>query len=292
MTMENLSNKKRKSTVLLEHPLPNAPKGHKKPTLCAPLGQNQAPPPIATNIGGIMFHPYKSFHPPQSNDNDPWKKSWMDNFDQCRKQQNTTIDQLKEGLKLKETEHAQELMIWKKRCYAGLKEIEELKSKNKGKLDCDDKQSKAKIKTKNQRTQTETKHTETKNTGTDDLQLPFIDKSTQTGAGQLIDNESQTDELQPSSDSTQPINHQCSKCFKVFKKKSSLDDHMSETACAGDKQLDWQCEVCNKMFTYRGLRVHISQYVTQKHAARGEHGKLTNAEHQTLLQKHKLMKPN
>lgn len=84
-----------------------------------------------------------------------------------------------------------------------------------------------------------------------------------------------------------PTNYRCPKCSKYFNKKSSLDDHLTETSCAGEKKLDWKCEICKKMYTYRGLTRHLSQFVTNKHIPRGEHGQFSVEQHQSLLNKHK-----
>lgn len=58
---------------------------------------------------------------------------------------------------------------------------------------------------------------------------------------------------------TKLTNYRCSKCSKYFIKKSSLDYHLTQTACADEKKLDWQCEICEQMFTYFGLTRHLNQ---------------------------------
>lgn len=87
-----------------------------------------------------------------------------------------------------------------------------------------------------------------------------------------------------------PTNYQCTKCSKYFNKKSSLVDHLTETACAGEKKMDWECVICSKMFTYRGLARHLTQFVINKHAPRGQHAKYDTHYHQTLLNDQKLKK--
>lgn len=87
-----------------------------------------------------------------------------------------------------------------------------------------------------------------------------------------------------------PTNYQCLICLKYFNKKSSLDDHLTETLCAGEKKLDFNCEICEKMFTHRGLVRHLTQFLNNKHAARGQHAKFDTEYHQKLLNSHKSKK--
>lgn len=87
-----------------------------------------------------------------------------------------------------------------------------------------------------------------------------------------------------------PTNYRCSKCFKYFNKKSGLDDHLTETSCAGEKKLDFKCEICEKMFTHRGLVRHLTQFLNDKHTPRGQHAKFDTEHHQTLLNSHKSKK--
>lgn len=87
-----------------------------------------------------------------------------------------------------------------------------------------------------------------------------------------------------------PTNYRCPKCSKYFNKKSSLNDHLTETSCAGEKKMDFKCEICDKMFTHRGLVRHLDQFLTNKHTPRGPHAKISTEYIQTLLNSHKSKK--
>lgn len=96
-------------------------------------------------------------------------------------------------------------------------------------------------------TQTDTPATHNSATQTEGPQL-------QTAEIEEVENPAQIDEVQIDEDEpvssdagavTQqiyysievaPTNYQCRKCSKFFNKKSSLDDHMTETACADEKK--------------------------------------------------------
>lgn len=75
--------------------------------------------------------------------------------------------------------------------------------------------------------------------------------------------------------------YQCHNCDKIYNKKSTYDDHVAEFCIeSGDK--DMKCPICPKMFTCRGLRLHLNHFATGKHKATKQHSKYTPQQHQIL----------
>lgn len=75
------------------------------------------------------------------------------------------------------------------------------------------------------------------------------------------------------------IIHKCPFCSYARSKKSAVNDHVAEN-CKNVPNKNVQCQICYKMFTRRGLRIHFNNFTTGKHAPRGEHGCFTAEEHE------------
>lgn len=253
---------------------------------------NHNPPPILSKINGVRFHPTQSFIPPSTGDSDGWKIDWINKFDQTRNEKNAEILKWKTQFEMIQSEYKQ-----LKKKYEAQKKTVRLVTIG----------TQTKWKQKNVRTQTHAPATtasisvQTEATSTSiSTQTEAITTSNATQTESVNTNttipdqtpqkrpiEMQFDDPNPF---TTPTNYQCHKCQKFFNKKSSLVDHQTETACAGEKILEWRCEVCYKMFTYRGLRVHYAQYIETNHKARGKHAELSPADHRKLLDDHRSSK--
>lgn len=73
--------------------------------------------------------------------------------------------------------------------------------------------------------------------------------------------------------------HQCSNCGYTTDKKSTLIDHMAEF-CVDVPVKNMECNICGKLFTRRGLRVHFNNFTTGLHVPRGQHSFYTAEEHE------------
>lgn len=273
-----------------------------------PNNANVPPPPIATNIKGIMFHPYKSQTAiPEFSCNElEWKVKWMEQFDECKtkcnemvEQKTDKIDRLKQYMKDQTQEHYDVVQKWKERCGRRDDIIKKLKQKITAmKRHSKDEETQTEINQMTAETQTDepvTKHdNESQTTPVDINQLGEAGECLAQGnVSEVIVGHSEAIEIvRAIKIETGRTNYQCKKCLKFFNKKSSLNDHLNETACAGEKILEWRCEACLKMFTYRGLRVHLAQFVSSnpKHKPRGKHAELTLEQHQKMLDDHKSSK--
>lgn len=90
-----------------------------------PNNANLPPPPIVTNIKGMMFHPHKPQTPipvPSSQHCD-WQVKWMEQFHECKiecdkmiKQKTDEIDRLKQLMKRHKYEHNDVVQKWRERC--------------------------------------------------------------------------------------------------------------------------------------------------------------------------------
>lgn len=269
------------------------------------------PPPIATNINGVLFHPTQSFTQPESSDMDSWKLDWMTKFKETREEHNANIENLKrqkheleQKMEQKLTERDKEIQKWKRLYEERVNRVIELKAKceQKNKKKYTSRQTQTVLLTTHasHSTQTDTPATHTSDTQTEESELQTAEINEVDGPVQIdevlrvepvpSDTEAATQQIYYSFE-VAPTNYQCSKCRKFFNKKSSLTDHMTGTACADEKKLDWQCKVCGKWFTFRGLRVHYSQYIKQKHKPNGKHADVSEEDHKTYLETHLSMKP-
>lgn len=198
---------------------------------------SQPVPQISTNINGVNFHPFKSFHPAQNTSDNGWQENWMKMFNETRQEQNTTIDDLKNKTKQRDDE----IIKLKREKDDLLAEIAKREAKmSKLQALCDKAISKiGKIKekcAKSHKSKVELTHNSsqtvieqaTETTQTDEpAESPIIQEPQDMATGT---------ELLTVQLNIQPSKYQCEKCLKYFGKKSSLDDHKSETACAGGKE--------------------------------------------------------
>lgn len=75
--------------------------------------------------------------------------------------------------------------------------------------------------------------------------------------------------------------YQCANCDYSTCKKSSYDDHAE--SCGNEPNKSAMCPICNKNYTYRGLRNHLNHYASGEHKSRGEHAKFTPQDHRDFL---------
>lgn len=75
------------------------------------------------------------------------------------------------------------------------------------------------------------------------------------------------------------VAHQCPNCSYCTDKKSSLVDHMAEF-CKDRPFKNMTCNICGKLFTRRGLRVHFNDFTTGMHTPRGEHALYSVEDHE------------
>lgn len=222
-------------------------------SMCPPLQSNQfvpftAVPQISTNINGVNFHPFKSFHPAQNTSDNGWQENWMKMFNETRQEQNTTIDDLKnktkqrddEIIKLKREKDDLLAEIAKREakmsklqglCDKAISKIGKIKEKcaksHKSKVELTHNSSQTVIEQTDETTQTVIEQA-TETTQTDEpAESPIIQEPQDMATGT---------ELLTVQLNIQPSKYKCEKCLKYFGKKSSLDDHKSETACAGGKE--------------------------------------------------------
>lgn len=80
--------------------------------------------------------------------------------------------------------------------------------------------------------------------------------------------------------------YKCDNCTYVTNKKSSYDDHCAEF-CAVKAKKNIKCQVCDELFTYRGLRVHLNHYASGKTKPIGKHAKYSPSQHKSMLEQHK-----
>lgn len=83
--------------------------------------------------------------------------------------------------------------------------------------------------------------------------------------------------------------YRCIDCKFVTNKKSAYVDHMAEN-CVKEPEKNMKCPICDSMFTYRTLRLHLNYYVTAKYKPIGKHAKFTPLDHAILLEQHKQLK--
>lgn len=255
---------------------------------CLPLKSIQAPPAILTKINGVSFHPTKFFTPPDTTNSDEWKVDWINKFDQVRNEHKSELSELKSQYEKLQSEYKQ------------LKTKFEDKNKKRELVTIG---TQTKFKRKSKLTQTDTPATTTSisiQTEATTTPTPIsthtefiptnISIATQTEFNAPSTSNPTHDKFTAKNTSKTPITYECEKCQKRFNKKSSLNDHQSETACADKKLLEWQCKICDKMFTYRGLRVHYGQFIGKTHSHRGKHGDKSEAYHVQLLEEHKKLK--
>lgn len=287
----------------------------------------------ATNINGILFHPqrYMTPKPQQSNDDVNWQITWIEQFDQYRKQCQTKEDELMKAVAQKNVDIGE----YKSKCKIK-EEIIERKTIQiiKYKSICEEndeiikqkmieiERCQAECKTKNELIERKEadiiKYKSLCEANDETIQQKVAEieylKSPLKAKDELISEHQQAaeieryqrenkadDELQIATHSDTiksaqkaaigPTKYRCPKCSKYFNKKSSLDDHLTETVCAGEKKIDYQCEICKQMYTFKGLTRHLTQFITSKHKARGDHGNFDSAYHQILLSKHKSSRP-
>lgn len=81
---------------------------------------------------------------------------------------------------------------------------------------------------------------------------------------------------------TRLAKHNCPDCPFSTNKLDTLLVHRAEF-CVNPPTKDRVCKYCGKQFTRRGLRVHINQYVANKHKATGKRKGVSLAEHQAYL---------
>lgn len=80
--------------------------------------------------------------------------------------------------------------------------------------------------------------------------------------------------------------YKCENCPHWTVKKSSMVDHQSEYCISSKVNKTMKCPVCEKYFTYRGLRVHLNYYKSGKHDAKDGHSKYSRREHAAMLAEH------
>lgn len=76
----------------------------------------------------------------------------------------------------------------------------------------------------------------------------------------------------------------CSDCKFKTTKKSNLMQHKNAVHQQESLQ-KMQCPVCEKQFTYDGLRGHLRHFSTGSHDAKNQHAKYTPLEHKMMLEK-------
>lgn len=83
--------------------------------------------------------------------------------------------------------------------------------------------------------------------------------------------------------------YRCSNCSFETTKKDTLDKHEA-AFCILEPVLDMKCFICEKLFTYDGLRGHLRYFATSKHSAKNSHAKYSPEDHQMLLEQLKQQK--
>lgn len=76
--------------------------------------------------------------------------------------------------------------------------------------------------------------------------------------------------------------YKCADCVFTTNKKHTFVVHQAEF-CKNPPIKDRKCNYCGKMFTRRALRVHINQFVNNKHKPRGPHSNVSLADHKYYL---------
>lgn len=78
------------------------------------------------------------------------------------------------------------------------------------------------------------------------------------------------------------VKYKCPDCQYIARKKDALAVHRAEH-CINPPIKDRICKFCGKLFTRRGLRVHMNQYVNEKHIPSGKHKGVSLADHKAYL---------
>lgn len=74
----------------------------------------------------------------------------------------------------------------------------------------------------------------------------------------------------------------CPDCNYTAEKKYDVDVHRAEF-CRTKPIKDRKCKYCSKMFTRRGLRVHLGQFLNGKHTPKGKHMNVSFDDHKAYL---------
>lgn len=82
--------------------------------------------------------------------------------------------------------------------------------------------------------------------------------------------------------------YECQYCGYKTPKKDNLVKHI--VSCISMKVRDEICPVCEKSFTYDGLRGHLRYYAIGNYIAKTKHAQYTPQEHKTMLEYHKMKK--
>lgn len=77
---------------------------------------------------------------------------------------------------------------------------------------------------------------------------------------------------------------ECHTCKKVFASKSRLLRHINEH-CSTKPAKNYSCVICEKTFTYNGLRDHYRNYTVQGRKFRGKHNNFNVDHHLDLVKK-------
>lgn len=97
-----------------------------------------------------------------------------------------------------------------------------------------------------------------------------------------MDPQETVEQVEPKKSINSNAKHKCTDCPKTFSKLDGLLVHRAEF-CVNPAIKDRECKFCGKKYTRRALRVHINQYVTNKHKPKGKHSNVSMAEHQVYL---------
>lgn len=76
--------------------------------------------------------------------------------------------------------------------------------------------------------------------------------------------------------------HQCGNCNYLTNKKSSYDAHIAEF-CVNVPLKTIKCPICQKRFTYNGLRNHMNYYASGRYQPQHHHAKFSPADHRMFL---------
>lgn len=191
-----------------------------------------------------------------------WKLSWMIIYDESRKE-------VAELRKLLDAERAK-VQLKSQKNIALQEVIQNAWAKNDQKKETI-KRLKDKIKAQKNSKPTEDKSIQTTN-------ALMSNVHTQT-TNSLSNAETQTD-IEPDNQKMTPSptikKFKCEECEYATNKSSSFKDHMQ---VHNRPEKIFKCAICKKLFTQRGLRLHINNYVRGQHKPTGKHALLSIAKH-------------
>lgn len=200
-----------------------------------------------------------------------WKLSWMVVYDESRKE----VGQLRELL---DAERAK-VQLKSQKNIALQQVIQEAWSKNDQKKETI-KRLKEKIKALKKSTPKIHKSIQTTNALSNVYtQTTNALSNVHTQTNDFSKSESTQTDIEPSNTIPSPTikKFKCEECEYATNKSSSFKDHM-EVHNRPEKTSE--CAICEKLFTKRGLRLHINNYIRGKHKPTGKHASFSIDKHE------------